>query len=147
MSTQPRKPAGSPGSTGGQYDSTHAGGGALPALGEPETIDAQQVNDMVRRIDAKFRPHYKYEDFAPNEPLWHLGDLGYLPADVWRNTFDHEPRWMEPAYILQGNMGDEGCEEIAETYNEEGFEGLQRMLEASSLEYVYYTEADADGDA
>lgn len=43
--------------------------------------------------------------------------------------------------------GDEGCEEIAETYNEEGFEGLQRMLEASSLEYVYYTEADADGDA
>ena len=54
---------------------------------------------------------------------------------------------MEPAYILQGNMGDEGCEEIAETYTEEGFEGLQRMLEASSLEYVYYTEADADGDA
>lgn len=102
---------------------------------------------MVRRIDAKFRPHYKYEDFAPNEPLWHLGDLGYLPADVWRNTFDHEPRWMEPAYILQGNMGDEGCEEIAETYNEEGFEGLRRMLEASSLEYVYYTEAEADGDA
>lgn len=31
---------------------------------------------------------------------------------------------MEPAYILQGNMGDEGCEEIAETYNEEGLEGL-----------------------
>lgn len=75
---------------------------------------------MVRRIDAKFRPHYKYEDFAPNEPLWHLGDLGYLPADVWRNTFDHEPRWMEPAYILQGNMGDEGCEEIAETYTRRG---------------------------
>lgn len=57
------------------------------------------------------------------------------------------PNGWNPPTSCKATWGDEGCEEIAETYNEEGFEGLQRMLEASSLEYVYYTEADADGDA
>ena len=38
MSTQPRKPAGSPNATGGQYDSSHDTETSLPSLEDPQMM-------------------------------------------------------------------------------------------------------------
>lgn len=104
--TQSRKPAGSPGGTGGQFDTDTTGGtGDLPALGrlpddglpEVKTIISDPNDDSVPGLEGKTRGYLSWE-----------GDR----ACVWVTTDYHDPEdFVRP--VLDKRLAAQAADETA----------------------------------
>ena len=82
---QPRKPKGSPGGVGGQYDTMRGGGaGGLPAMGGPTVADVERaLAPLVERARVEERDGVIHID------LTHAGLVRPEPDPGW-------PTWTRP---------------------------------------------------
>lgn len=146
--TQPRKPAGSPRSTGGQYDTTGGRNNSLPALDGRVQIEAQDVRGMVDQVDARLLPQCDIEGFEPYTDIIRIGDWGYVTQAAWEEAFKDRPSWAEDAYQLEANLGRfDACDLIAAAYAKGGDQALQDMAEEIDPEVVFWAQADEEGHA
>ena len=113
-------------------------------------LTEQAVCDLVARVDDRLRPYTDPDDLEEGEGVYHLGDFGYVRADVYAKAFEGEPEWARDMYMLDGNEPDRDAEWVG-LYNTGGLAALDRALDRQfdedRADYVYYTTAEAPSES
>ena len=111
-------------------------------------ITAEDITDMVDRVDAKLTPKCRYDGFQPCEGIYRLGDYGYVTETEHDAAFEGEPYWARDAYMLEGNGVGHG--RIARLYNDGDVEALSDYInerfDNDQMDDVFYTEATEEGE-
>ena len=111
-------------------------------------ITAEDITDMVDRVDAKLTPKCRYDGFQPCEGISRLGDYGYVTETEYDAAFEGEPYWARDAYMLEGNGVGHG--RIARLYNDGDVEALSdyvnERFDNDQMDDVFYTEATEEGE-
>ena len=112
-------------------------------------LTEKDVRMMVYRVDERLRPHLDPDDLEEGEPVYHLGDWGYVRAKDYEAAFEGEPDWASDMYMLDGNEPERDGH-WADVYNRGGLkalgEELNRMFDEDRAEYVFYTTAEAPAE-
>lgn len=113
-------------------------------------LTEQDVRDLVARVDDRLRPYTDPDDLEEGEGVYHLGDFGYVRADVYKKAFEGEPEWAHIMYMLDGNEPDRDAEWVG-IYNTGGLaalgKALDRQFDEDRADYVYYTTAEAPAES
>ena len=90
-------------------------------------LTEKDVRMMVYRVDERLRPHLDPQDLEEGEPVYHLGDWGYVRAKDYEAAFEGKPEWAHDMYMLDGNEPRDG--HWANVYNRGGLKALGEELD------------------
>lgn len=108
---------------------------------------SDQVQALYERIDRDLLAVPQPDRFSPGEGVYRLGEDGSIREADWDAVFkgDQAPAGFKTAYLLIANQ-DATVEQVAAIPLERWQPELERLSESSALEWVYWTQADENGD-
>lgn len=109
------------------------------------SLTVVELHDMVRKVDCMLLPQVRdLDEFPEAEPVYRIGDWGYVRTSVYAEAFEDAPEWARDMYMLDGNEPMLDRYWVA-SYNVGGMPAigdlLNRQFELDRADNVYYTEA------